>query len=130
MSSQDTKSIPDLFGEVVGQLGHLLETEVRLAQAELSEKIDEAATGVSFVIAAGVFIIPSVVLGLIAFAIWLSQMGIAPALSYLVSAVIGGALGITLLSTGLSRLKLKRLKMKRTMEQFSQDISVARKLTQ
>ena len=126
MLSNDNKSISALFGDVVEQLGHLLSTEVRLAQAELSEKIDDAGTGMAYVAVAGVLMIPGVVMALLALAVWLTQIGVAPALSYLISAAFGGALSILLLVTGLNRLKLKRLKLKKTVRQINQDVAAAR----
>ena len=128
MLSTGTKSIPALFGEVVDQFGHLVATEVRLAQAELSKKIEEAARGVAFLAVAGVFMIPAVVMVLLALAAWLSQVGISTSLSYLISAVIGFALSAVFLVTGIGRLKPKRFKLKNTMRQINQDVAAARNL--
>ncbi len=128
MLSTDSKSISALFGDVVDQLGHLVATEVRLAQAELSKKIDEAGRGAAFLVVAGVLMIPAVVMVLLALAAWLSQMGIAAPLSYLMSAVVGGASGAAFLVTGLSRLNPRRLKLKNTIQQLKQDVAAARNL--
>lgn len=129
MLSTDSKSISALFGDVVDQLGHLIATEVRLAQAELCQKIDDAGRGAAFLAVAGVLMIPAVVMVLLALAAWLSQMGIAAPLSYLISAVVGGALSAAFLVTGLGRLNPKRLKLKNTVQQLSQDIAAARNLS-
>lgn len=128
MLSTDSKSISALFGDVVDQLGHLVATEVRLAQAELSKKISEVGRGAALLVVAGIFMIPAVVMVLLALAAWLSQMGIAAPLSYLISAVVGGALSAAFLVTGLGRLNLKRLKLKNTMQQLNQDVASVRNL--
>ncbi|MBA2589008.1 MAG: phage holin family protein [Alphaproteobacteria bacterium] len=128
MLPTDSKSISALFGDVVDQLGHLVVTEVRLAQAELSKKIDEAGRGAALLVVAGVLMIPAVAMVLLALATWLSQMGISEPLSYLISAVVGGALSAAFLVTGLGRLNPKRLKLKNTMQQLSQDVAAARNL--
>jgi hypothetical protein len=128
MLSTDSKSISTLFGDVVDQLGHLVATEVRLAQAELSRKIDEAGKGAAYLVVAGVLIIPAVVMVLIALALWLSQIGLAAPLSYLISAALGGALGMAFLVTGLGRLNPKRLKLKSTIHQINQDAAAVRNL--
>ena len=128
MLSTDSKSISALFGDVVDQLGHLIATEVRLAQAELSQKIEQAGRGAALLVAASVLMIPAVVMLLIALALWLSEMGIAAPLSYLISAAVGGALSTAFLVTGLGRLNPKRLKLKRTMQQINQDVAAARNL--
>jgi CBS domain containing-hemolysin-like protein len=130
MLSTDSKSITALFGDVVDQLGHLVATEVRLAQAELSKRIEEAGKGVAFVVIAGVLIIPAVVMVLLALAAWLSQVGIAAPLSYLMSALVGFALSAAFLVTGLGRLNPKRLKLKNTIQQINQDVAAARNFVQ
>lgn len=128
MLSTDSKSLSALFGDVVDQMGHLVATEVRLAQAELSRKVDEAGRGAALLVAAGVFMIPAVVMLLMALALWLSQMGIAASLSYVISAAVGGALSVAFLFTGLDRLNPKKLKLKSTMQQINQDVAAARNL--
>ena len=128
MLANDTKSIPGLFGEVAQQFGHLVGTEVRLAQAEFSEKVDEAVKGAAYVAVAAVVMIPALVMLLMALAMGLAETGMAPAISYLVAAAVGAALSIILLVSGLSRLKAKNLKLKKTMQQIHQDIAVARNL--
>ena len=128
MLSDNIKPFPALLGDIVDQMGHLIGTEIRLAQAELSEKIEEARRGVAFLIAAGVVMIPAIVMLLLALAQWLVQIGVAAPASYLMSASIGGVLSILLLVSGLSRLNLKRLKLKKTVHQINQDIAAARNL--
>jgi hypothetical protein len=128
MLSTESKSLSTLFGDVVDRMGHLVATEVRLAQAELSRKVGEAGRGAAFLVVAGVFLIPAVVMLLMALALWLSQIGIAASLSYLISAAVGGALGMAFLFTGLDRLKPKKLKLESTMQQINQDVAAARNL--
>jgi hypothetical protein len=128
MLSKDSKSIPALVGDVVEQLSHLIVTEARLTQAELSEKIDGAKRGLAYLVAAGVLMIPAVVMLLIALALWLAQLGMAAPLAYLISAGIGAALSSVLLVSGVNRLDPKRLRLERTTRQVHQDLAAARNL--
>jgi hypothetical protein len=128
MLAPDTKSIASLFGDVFEQLGSLVGTEARLAQAEISEKIEEASLGVAYAAAAAVLIIPALVMLLLALALWFTQMGVAPVLSYLGAAAIGGLLSVVLGFIGLNRLNPKRLKLSKTKLQIDLDIAAARKL--
>jgi hypothetical protein len=128
MQSQDTKSIPALFGDVVGQFGSLVGSELRLAQAELSQKVIEASRGLAYVVAAGVLMIPAAVMLLLTLAIWLVQMGMSPVLAHLTAGAIGAALSVVLGISGLNRLKLKNLKLTNTTEQMDQDLAAAREL--
>ena len=128
MLASNTKSISELFGDVVEQFGQLVRTEVRLAQAEFSEKLDEAVKGAAYMAAAGLVMIPVLVMLLMALAIGLTQMGMQPAISYLVAAAVGAAISGILLMSGLSRLKARNLKLKKTMQQIHQDLAAARTL--
>jgi membrane associated rhomboid family serine protease len=128
MLASNTKSISGLFGDVVEQFGQLVRTEVRLAQAEFSERLDEAVKGAAYMAAAGLVMIPVLVMLLMALAIGLTQMGMQPAISYLIAAAVGGAISGILLMSGLSRLKARNLKLKKTMQQIHQDLAAARTL--
>jgi uncharacterized membrane protein YqjE len=128
MLASNTKSISGLFGDVVEQFGQLVRTEVRLAQAEFSEKLDEAVKGAAYMAAAGLVMIPVLVMLLMALAIGLAQMGMQPAISYLVAAAVGAVISGILLMSGLSRLKTRNLKLKKTMHQIHQDLAAARTL--
>jgi hypothetical protein len=122
------KAIPDLFGDVAQQLGHLIGTEVRLAAAETAEKVAEAGKGVVYLVVAGMVIIPAIVMLLLAFAMWLTQMGVAPALSYLAAAALGAGLGTLFLFSGLQRLKPRNLRLTKTSKQLDKDMAAAKEI--
>ena len=50
--SSDIRSIPELFGDAIAQLGKLVQNEAQLARAEISQKINQAK------LAAGIVQIP------------------------------------------------------------------------
>ena len=128
MLTRDMKAIPDLFGDVAHQLGHLIGTEVRLAAAETAEKVAEVGRGVAYLALAGMVIIPAIVMLLLALAAWLSEMGVAPALSYLAAAAVGVGLGMLFLFSGLNHLKAKNLKLTKTSKQLDKDVAAAKEI--
>jgi hypothetical protein len=128
MLTRDMKAIPDLFGDVAHQLGHLIGTEVRLAAAETAEKVAEVAKGATYLAVAGMVIVPAIVMLLLALATWLTEMGVAPALSYLAAAAAGGGLGMLFLFSGLNRLKAKNLKLTKTSQQLDKDMAAAKEI--
>jgi hypothetical protein len=128
MLTRDMKAIPDLFGDVAHQLGHLIGTEVRLAAAETAEKVAEAGKGAAYLAIAGMVIMPGIVMLLLALAAWLNQMGIAPAPSYLAAAGVGVGLGMLFLFSGLKRLKPKNLKLTKTTQQLDKDVAAAKEI--
>ena len=59
--SDDLHTIPRLVGDTFEQLGKLVQNEVQLARAEVSEKLAQAAMGAAYLGAAAVLFIPVLV---------------------------------------------------------------------
>lgn len=116
-----------LLGEGVEQLGDLLQTEIQLAQAELSEKVADAGRGVTWLAATAVIFIPVITLLLVAFALWLRDAaGMSLALSMLISALLGAVVGAICAFAGMQYLQPKNLKPNITLEQIRRDIAAAK----
>src|SRR5688572_21070300 len=116
--SDNVRSIPSLFGDAIEQLGKLVSNEVQLARAELSQKVAQAAMGVAYVAAAGVLMIPVLVVLLLALALWLVEMGFSPIVSHLIAAEVGAAVSVILGLVGLNRLKPEKLTPTVTIQQI------------
>lgn len=126
--SNDLRSIPALFGDAVEQLGKLVSNEVQLARAEISEKVAQAGLGVAYVAAAGVLLIPVLVVLLITLALWLAQMGLSPVVSHLIAAAFGMAVSLMLGLVGLTHLKPEKLTPTVTIQQVERDVAAAKEL--
>jgi hypothetical protein len=126
--AKDLHTIPALFGDAIEQLGKLVSNEVQLARAELSEKVAQAGMGVAYVAAAGVLMIPVLVILLIALALWLTQMGLSPVVSHLVAAAIGAAVSVVLGLVGLNRLKPENLTPTVTIQQVERDVAAVKEI--
>ena len=126
--SNDVRSIPALFGDAIEQLGKLVHNEVELARAEISEKVTQAGIGVAYVAAAGVLMIPVLVVLLIALALWLNQIGLSPVASHLLAAAIGAVVSVLLGLVGLNRLKPEKLTPTVTIQQVERDVAAAKEL--
>jgi hypothetical protein len=86
--TERSRSLSRLLGNGVEQFGELLQNEIQLAQAELSEKAADAGKGVLYLAVTAVFLIPVITLLLIAFALWLKETAeISFALSFLLAAL-------------------------------------------
>jgi uncharacterized membrane protein YqjE len=122
-----SRSLSKLLGEGVDQLGELLQTEVKLAQAELSEKVADVGRGVTFLAATAVFLIPVITLLLMALAYWLTEAtGASLPLSLLISALLGAVIGAICAFAGLKYLRPSNLRPTATLEQIKRDIAVAK----
>jgi putative superfamily III holin-X len=126
--SSDPRSIPELFGDAIEQLGKLVQNEVHLARAEISQKAAQAAMGAAYVGAAAILCIPVLVLLLMALALWLIQMGFSPMASHLIAAAVGALVSVVLALVGLNRLKAENLTPTVTMRQVKRDVAAAKEL--
>lgn len=126
--SNEAREIPALLSDAIEQLGKLVQNEVQLARAEINEKVAKAGMGLAFIAAAATLIIPAIVVFLIAFAIWLSEMGISPVISHLIAGALGAVLSVVLGMIGLNRLRLEKLAPTVTIEQVGRDVAAAKEL--
>jgi hypothetical protein len=126
--SEDTHSIPRLFGDAVEQLGKLVQNEAQLAKAELAEKITQAGIGAAYIAAAAILGIPVLVLLLISLALFLVQSGLSPPVAHLAAAGCGAVICGILAMMGLSYFKAEQLKPKVTIRQIERDVATAKEL--
>lgn len=126
--SSDIRSIPELFGDAVEQLGKLVQNEAQLAKAEISEKVIQAGMGAAYFGAAAILIIPVVVVLLIALALWLTQLGLSPAVSHLIAGLVGGLVSAVLALTGMSYLKTDNLTPKVTIREVERDVAAVKEM--
>jgi Putative Actinobacterial Holin-X, holin superfamily III len=130
MTSPTDRSIPELFGDAVGQLAKLIGNEFALARAELSEKMAQAGRAAAMIGAGAVIMIPALVLLLFAAAAALIRSGLSDPVAYLIAgggaAVVAGAL----IAVGLERLSGDALKPSVTLEQVQRDKLAAKEIVQ
>ena len=121
-----TRSIPEVFSDLVGQLTTLLRKEAELARTGVSEKISKIALGIALAMVGGVLVIPALVILLGAIVSALTSSGMA---IYLAALIVGGStlvIGIVLMITGMERLKAENLVREKTVHQLQRDVEVAK----
>ena len=124
----DARSISRLLGDAFEQLSQLVQTEIRLARAELADKAMSAGMGVGFLFGGLLLIVPALVLFLIALALFLVQQGMSPVGAHLLSGLVGAVLGGVLIGIGLQRLKPSSLTPDTIIRQVQKDIAAAREI--
>src|SRR6202011_6108341 len=93
MSSQSSRSIPELFSDAVGQLAKLVGNEFELARAELSEKASQVGRAAALIGAGAVILMPGLVLLLLAVSAGVIRGGVfGPVASLLTGAGRGAGL--------------------------------------
>src|SRR3954447_21518060 len=127
MKFQNTRSVPDVVGDLFSQFTTLMRKEAQLARAEVSENIAVVGRGLGMIIGAAVLLIPALVILLQAgVAAITEKYGVA---SYWSSLIVGGVtlvVGIVTASIGSRRLTSENIMPKRTVHQLQQDALVAK----
>ena len=128
MNSQNSRSIPELFGDALGQLAKLIGNEFDLARAEISEKASQAVRGAALIGAGAVIFVPALVLILFAVAAALISSGMSEPVAYLVTGAGAAVVAMALVGIGLSRFSRDALKPAVTLEQMQRDKMAAREM--
>jgi hypothetical protein len=128
MTSPTDRSIPELFGDAVGQLAKLIGNEFALARAEVSEKMAQAGRAAAMIAAGAVIMIPALVVLLFAAGSALIRSGFSDPVAYLLAgggaAIVAGAL----IAVGLSRLSGSAMTPAVTLEQVQRDKLAAKEM--
>jgi uncharacterized membrane protein YqjE len=124
----DARSISRLLGDAFDQLLGLLQTEIRLARAELAEKASRAGVGAGMVFGGLLMMVPALVLFLIALAVFLIERGMWPVTAHLLAGLVGAVLSAILIAMGLSRLKPSNLTSDTTIRQIQKDVAAAKEM--
>jgi uncharacterized membrane protein YqjE len=119
------RSIPEVFSDIVTQFGTLLRTEGQLARAEISENISKAGNGLVMMVIGAVLLIPALVVLMQALVVALVDQGFSTAGAALLTGGIVLIVGVILLMVGASRMKPARMVPSRTINQLQRDASVA-----
>ncbi len=121
------RTVTDLFGDLSRQVSALFRNEVRLARAELSERMGAAGGAVAMLAAGAVLAVAALIVLLFALVTWLVEaFEVSPALAALIVGVVVALVAYGLVRVGLSRLKARNLAPRRTVEQLSRDAAVAK----
>jgi hypothetical protein len=128
MSSSNSRSIPELFSDAVGQLAKLIGNEFELARAELSEKASQAGRAAAMIGAGAVILIPALVILLFAIASALIRAGLSDPIAYLITGAGAAIISAALIGIGLSRLSGDALKPAVTLEQVQRDKLAAKEM--
>jgi pilus assembly protein TadC len=124
----DARSISRLLGDAFDQLSQLIQTEIRLARAELADKATQAGVGIGFVFGGLLFMIPALVLILIALALFLTDLGLSPVTAHVLAGLVGAVISGVLIMVGLARLRPENLTPDTTIRQVQKDIAAAKEI--
>jgi hypothetical protein len=128
MNSPNSRSIPELFSDAVGQLAKLVSNEFDLARAELSEKASQVGRTTAMIAAGAVILMPALVLVLFAVSATLIRGGFSEPIAYLLTGAGAALVSGALIATGIKRLSGGALKPLVTLDQVSRDKIAAKEM--
>jgi hypothetical protein len=128
MNSPNSRSIPELFSDAVGQLAKLISNEFDLARAELSEKASQVGRATAMIGAGAVILMPALVLLLFAVSAALIRGGFSEPIAYLLTGAGAALVSGALIATGTKRLSGDALKPSVTLDQVKRDKIAAKEM--
>jgi hypothetical protein len=128
MASPNSRSIPDLLSDALGQIAKLIGNEFALARAEMSEKANQVVRAAAMIGAGAVIMIPALVLVLFAVAAALIRSGVSDPVAYLLTGGGTALLSAMLIWLGITRLSGDALKPTVTLDQIERDKSAAKEM--
>jgi hypothetical protein len=118
-------ALPRALSNVVGDLADLLQKEMRLARAELSDKLSLKIRGGIWIVCAGVFALIGGLLVIEAIVFAIVSFGIAPHWSCLIVAAGCAIAGGLAYAAGRSAMEVE-LTPSRTINQIQKDVTTVR----
>jgi hypothetical protein len=126
MPSDINRSVPDLLGDLLQQTSSLVRKEVQLARAELNEKISTMGAAAASIGVAAALLMAAVVILLQAVVALLVTFGLQTWVAGLIVGVVVAIIAYVLLRGGINRMKASSLTPERTVNQVSNDATLAK----
>jgi uncharacterized membrane protein YqjE len=123
---ETTHPLTSAITRAVSDIAYLLQTEIRLARTELSEKLGKVASGGILIGAGAVLALAGLIVLLLAIVQWLAIAGLPLEWSLLLVGAVVLALGALLLMKGTNNMKGSALVPHRTIDQLKADLSIVK----
>jgi hypothetical protein len=114
------RSLGELFSDLSQQTAELIRQEMRLAKAELSTKAADVGRHAMMIGAGAVFGLTAVITLAAALTLVLIEVGVAPWLAAVITAVAMGATAFMLAQAGITALKNKSIAPVETMHSLKE----------
>ena len=114
------RSIGELFSDLSQQTAELIRQEMRLAKAELSDRLSDVGRHAAMIAAAAVFGLAAVMALTAAIALLLVDLGLQPWVATLITAVVLGIAAFVLAQSGITALRKKTIAPVETMHSLKE----------
>jgi uncharacterized membrane protein YqjE len=123
---EERRTIGNLLTDVLGDVTHLFQTEIRLIRVEFNEKLSRLANGGVLIAVGAVAALAAMFLLLQAIVRWLEIAGLPNQWGYLIVGVIIAAGAAFALVKGINNIKSTSLVPDRTLEQVRADVATVK----
>jgi hypothetical protein len=114
------RSLGELFSDLSQQTADLIRQEMRLAKAEVGEKLSGAARQAAMIGVGAAFGLVAVMAAAAAIALLLIELGVAPWLSAVITAALMALTAYLLAQSGLSALRSRNIAPVETMHSLKE----------
>ncbi len=114
------RSLGELFSDLSQQTADLIRQEMRLAKAELSEKLSDVGRHAAMIAAAAVFGLAALMAFTAAIALGLIELGLAPWLATAITAAGMGLAAFLLAQSGITALRKQGIAPVETMHSLKE----------
>jgi len=122
------KGVVDLAGDMLKEVATLIQTELQLLRAEISEKLTFTAMSAALIGAGALLLMATIVLLLEAAVAGLVAYGLSWPVAILIIAALTLLGGAGLVWVGFNRLSTARLTPSKTLDQLQKDSTIAKQL--
>lgn len=122
------KGVVDLAGDALKEIATLIQTELQLLRAEISEKLSFTALSVALIGAGALLLMATIVLLLQAAVAGLVAYGFSLPVAALTIAAVTLSAGAGLVWLGVNRLSLARLVPSKTLDQLQKDSTLTKQI--
>ena len=114
------RSLGELFSDLSQQTAELIRQEMRLAKAELSDKLSDVGKHVAMIAAAAVFGLAALMAVTAGIVLLLIEVGVVPWLAAVITAAVMGLTAFLLAQSGIAALRKKSIAPVETMHSLKE----------
>ena len=114
------RSLGELFSDLSQQTAELIRQEMRLAKAELSDKLSDVGKHVAMIAAAAVFGVAALLTVTAGIVLLMVELGVEPWLAAAITAALMGLTAFLLAQSGIAALRKKSLAPVETMHSLKE----------
>jgi uncharacterized membrane protein YqjE len=118
--SRMDRSLGELFSDLSQQTAELIRQEMRLAKAELSDKLSDVGKHMAMIAAAAVFALAALMAVTAGIVLLLVRVGVEPWLAAVITAAVMGIAAFLLAQSGIAALRKKSIAPVETIDSLKE----------